>query len=194
MAEVTKAQVTEVQDANIQTELRKAIAEIKEKVANASHAVLELADTLYKWKQTTAWGEIERQLEDQNIVKESVRKKLVAIAQNKTLMKQDLWDNLPIGYNHLYPLSQIKPDKLQQLVEKGKVHSGLTVEESNNLKSQFTNKKPSSGRTRAPTKQTYPLKFTVSLEIPSVRSQVKSAITEFKEHIYSIDPDAVFHE
>lgn len=194
MAEVTKAQVTEVQDANIETNLRKAIAEIKEKVANASHAVLELADTLYKWKQTTAWGEIERELEDRNIVKESVRKKLVAIAQNKTLMKQDLWDNLPIGYNHLYPLSQIKPEKLQQLVQKGKIHAGLTVEESNELKSKFAEKKSSSSRTRTPTTQTYQLKFTVSLEIPSVRSQVKSAIAEFKEHIKTIDPDVVFYE
>jgi hypothetical protein len=94
----------------------------------------------------------------------------------------------------LYPLSQIKPEKLQQLVQKGKVHAGLTVEESNELKTQFAERKIASGRTRTPTTQTYPIKFTVSLEIPSVKSQVKSAISEFKQQILTIDPDAVFHE
>lgn len=192
MSDAVKVGVTEVLDAPSKHKVKEAVEDIAQKVKDASHAVLELASTLYQWKQTPEWDEIVRQLDDQNILKESVLKKLLPIGNNKFLMETNRWDRLPPGYNHLYPLTQIETKKLELLYEKGQIHPGLTVDQANELKKKFALKKVKKPKTASSIKISRVIKFKVSSDISKVEAKIKSAVNDFQNALMKIDGDADF--
>lgn len=193
MPQIIKAEVTEIQDSKSQDTIRQALDEIAQRVREASHAVLQLAETLHEWKKkSTQWDEIVRQLDEQNILKESVLKKLLPIGNNKFLMEKRHWESLPPGYNHLYPLTQIETKKLEVLYQKGEIHAGLTVDQANELKKKFALKKIQKTKSRSSANISRIIKFKVSSDIPKVETKIKTAIKSFHDAIMKIDEDADF--
>lgn len=165
-----------------------AIADIREAGQNATTAYLHLADTIAKWNANKEWNEIERILVDEQIVSDSVLKKLILIGSNSVLMDKRNWTKLPLGYNHLYPFTQIAPDKLLELIDNGKIHNGLSVKESNELKEKHRTKKAPAQR-NAKTLN-YTIKIKVSAETKNIKSQVKAQFNALKNHIQNLDETA----
>lgn len=103
------------------TKVESAIRDIRSSWKKTTDAILETAETLYNYKLSAEWGQIEEELDSRNIIKKSVQKFLVGIAQNPTLMNAKYRDNLPPHYNSLYHLSRIGSDKLETLINKGDI-------------------------------------------------------------------------
>ncbi len=166
-----------------------AINEIRSASSEASVAILRLAQTLYKWSVKKEWEVIEDILDKEKIIHSSVRKRLVSIGSNAVLMKEQHWSRLPHGYHHLYPLTQIDEPRLEKLIESEKIHSGMTVNESNELKNKFRKKKAPAPRQ---SKYLYfTIKIKVSSEVKSVQSAIKSHFNDMKRTVKEYDSEAV---
>lgn len=189
MEKKTQIQVNEILPPAENKTVLDAVTEIRNASTDASTAVLRLAKTLQKWNARKEWNEIEAKLDKEQIISESVRKKLMRIGSNTVLMNEENWDKLPIGYNQLYPLTQIEDDRLVKLIQSDKVHNGLTVEESNQLKNNNRAKKePQQRKTKV---IHYTIKIKVSSDVKNIKSSVKSYFSEFKKHISEVDENAV---
>jgi len=189
MNQVKKVQVDEILPATKNNVVQVAVNEIRNASSDARTAVLKLAKTLQKWNAKKEWGQIEKILDKDKIVSESVRKKLMRIGSNPILMNEDYWDKLPIGYSQLYPLTQIDENELVKLIEKKQVHDGLTVEKSNELKNKHRTKtEPAQRKTKF---LHYTIKIKVSSEAKNINSVVKTQFNEFKKTIKEHDKNAI---
>jgi hypothetical protein len=189
----------EVQDVKFQGHVKQALQEIRDAYKQTAHAILNLADVFWKWKQNAAiWDEVEKILDDPKqktpeMLGESIRKKLSVIGQNATLMKQGNWASLPIGYNHLYELAKVNDDKIQSLITSGHIHSALTVAESKEIALKYGEKTAAKkSAEKKTTSITYTIKFTVSADIDKVKSKVRDALATFKTKIEKIDSQVYF--
>jgi hypothetical protein len=150
--------------------------------------VLRLAKTLYEWAQRKEWNDIEQELERNRIVTDSVRKKLMRIGAHAILMNETHWTKLPLGYNAVYNLSLIEAPDLTKLIKSNKVHPGLTIAETANLKDTYRSKPaPAPRKTK---RLTYTLKITVAADISGIDKAVKSHIRAMEKAIKSIDRNA----
>jgi hypothetical protein len=188
MGKVVKVTNLEVLPAVDHKLVAQAIDDIRNAGLNATTAYLHLADTIVKWNASKEWNEIERILISEQILSDSVLKKLMLIGSNPVLMDRKNWTKLPLGYNHLYPFTQIEPNKLTELIEAGKIHNGLSVKESNELKEQYRAKKAPS--TRVPKTLNYTIKIKVSADVKNIKSQVKSQFNALKSQIQELDKSA----
>jgi hypothetical protein len=189
MGKVVKITNPEILPAIDHQLVSKALAEIRNAGQNATTAYLHLADTIAKWNASKEWNEIERTLISQQIISDSVLKKLILIGSNSVLMDKKNWTKLPLGYNHLYPFTQIAPDKLVELIDDGKIHNGLSVKESNELKERHRVKKsPAQRNTKT---LNYTIKIKVSADAKNIKSQVKTQFNVLKNHIKELDESAV---
>ena len=165
-----------------------AIKEIRNASSEASTAILRLSQTLFKWSVKKEWEAIENILDKEKIIHSSVRKRLISIGSNAVLMNENHWKQLPHGYHHLYPLTQIEETKLEKLIETEKIYSGMTVNESNELKNKFRKKKAPAQR------QSKYLHFTIKIKVSSdmrgVQSAIKSHFNELKQTVKKYDPNA----
>jgi hypothetical protein len=172
-----------------------ALADIKQSVQKTANAILDLAEILYKYSLKKEWYFIREELVNSNTFSDSVLKKLLPIGQNKILTDKKHREQLPFGYNHLYPLTQIQNDTLEKLIDKGDVHIGLTVEEANRLKVEYAESAPSSNKTKSATQDTitYTVKFKISKK-RVVQSQVNDALNIFRKKLEKIDSEVTFYE
>lgn len=189
MGKVVKIQTSEILPKVDVPLVRRAIADIKNAGQDATTAYLRLANTIAKWQRNKEWNEIERVLISQNIVSDSVLKKLILIGSNPVLMDESNWTKLPIGYNHLYPFTQIAPEKLTELIEDGEIHNGLSVKESNELKDKFRHKKEPAPRT--PKIIHFSVKIKISADKKNAQSLVKSHIAKLKSELQKLDKSSV---
>lgn len=166
-----------------------AVKEIRNASSDASTAILRLAQTLYKWSVKKEWDAIEDILDKERIVHSSVRKRLISIGSNAVLMNEQHWNRLPHGYHHLYPLTQIDEPKLEKLIESEKIYSGMTVNDSNELKNKFRKKKAPAPR------KSKNLNFTIKIKVSSegrvTQSAIKSLFADMKRAIKEYDSQAV---
>jgi len=133
------------------TKVESAIRDIRSSWKKTTDAILETAETLYNYKLSAEWGQIEEELDSRNIIKKSVQKFLVGIAQNPTLMNAKYRDNLPPHYNSLYHLSRIGSDKLETLINKGDITSATQLDESRQFHEKYSKKKSSGKVTKRAT-------------------------------------------
>lgn len=189
MEKVTKITNAEILPAINHKLVEEALAEIRIAGQNATTAYLHLADTIVKWNASKEWNEIERTLISQQIISDSVLKKLILIGSNSVLMDKKNWTKLPLGYNHLYPFTQIAPEKLVKLIDDGKIHNGLSVKESNELKDQHRAKKAPAQRNASTLN--YTIKIKVSANTKNIKSQVKAQFNTLKSQIQNLDETAV---
>lgn len=189
MGKVAKIETSEVLPKVDAAVVKQAIADIKKAGQDATTAFLRLANTIAKWQRNKEWNEIERVLISESIVSDSVLKKLLLIGANPVLMDETNWKKLPIGYNHLYPFTQIAPEKLTELIDHGEIHSGLSVKESNELKDRFRLRKEPAPRTPKPSQFT--IKIKVSSDVKNVQSIIKSQIATLKNQLQKLDKAAV---
>jgi hypothetical protein len=189
MGKVVKITNPEILPAINHKLVEEALAEIRKAGQNATTAYLHLADTISKWHKRKEWNEVERTLISQQIISDSVLKKLILIGSNSVLMDRKNWTKLPLGYNHLYPFTQIAPDKLVELIDDGKIHNGLSVKESNELKEKHRAKKAPAERNASFI--TYTIKIKVSADTKNIKSQVKAQFNALKNHIQNLDETAV---
>jgi hypothetical protein len=189
MGKVVKITNPEILPAIDHKLVEEALTEIRSAGQNATTAYLHLADTIAKWNARKEWGEIERTLISQQVISDSVLKKLILIGSNSVLMDKKNWTKLPLGYNHLYPFTQIAPDKLVELIDEGKIHNGLSVKESNELKEQHRAKRAPALRNASTLN--YTIKIKVSTEVKNIKSQIKSQFNTLKNHIQQLDETAV---
>jgi len=118
-----------------------ALSDITTSWRKTTEAILNTADTLYKYQSSQDWYVISAELDRREIIKISVQKYLVAIGQNKTLMDSGLRDSLPPHYNTLYHMSRIDGDKLRTLLKKGIINSSTLLEDVRKLADKFSPKK-----------------------------------------------------
>ncbi len=189
MGKVVKITNPEILPAINHKLVNEALAEIRKAGQNATTAYLHLADTIAKWNASKEWNEIERTLISEQIISDSVLKKLILIGSNSVLMNKKNWTKLPLGYNHLYPFTQIATDKLVELIDEGKIHNGLSVKESNELKDQYRFKKAPAPRNSSTL--TYTIKIKVSAGTKNIKSQVREQFNAMKNHIQELDESAV---
>lgn len=189
MSKVKKIEVTEVLPPLDTGAIATAIKEIKDAYRESSASILRLADAVYRWSNHKDWAAIEKQLDEKRVIGESLRKKLLRIGANAILMKEEHWEKLPSGYQHLYPLTQIEPATLEKLIEEGAVYQGMTVEESNLLKNEYRAKKPPAER-KAKT-LTFTIRIKISAETKNIKSEMKSQVSALKKHLYALDESAV---
>lgn len=181
--------------ADNKTVIANALADIKQSVQKTANAIIDLAEILYKYSLKKEWHFIREELINSNTFSDSVLKKLLPIGQNKILTDKKHREQLPFGYNHLYPLTQIQNDTLARLIDKGDVHIGLTVEEANRLKVEYAESAPSSNKTKLVIQDslTYTVKFKISKK-RVIQSQVNDALNLFKKRLEKIDPAVIFYE
>ena len=155
-----------------------AIKEIQKSLSKELIAIMQTADLLFKYKMSNDWLKISEQLDERNIMKDSVQKYYIGIAQNPVLMNSAYWDKLPPFYNNLYQLSRIKGAALVKLIETNKVHPSLTLEntrefaekyapskQSKTLKSLQANNAKQVTNSNQAVKESEPTTFNVSIEI-----------------------------
>ena len=118
-----------------------ALSDITTSWRKTTDAILNTADTLYKYQSSQDWAVISEELDKRNIIKISVQKFLVGIAQNPTLMDSGLRDSLPPHYNTLYHMSRIDGDKLRTLLKKGTINPSTLLEDVRKLADKFSPKK-----------------------------------------------------
>jgi hypothetical protein len=189
MGKVVKIEASEILPAVNHELVGQAIDDIRNAGLNATTAYLHLADTIAKWNASKEWIEIERILISEEILSDSVLKKLMLIGSNPVLMDRKNWTKLPLGYNHLYPFTQIAPSKLTELIEAGKIHNGLSIKESNELKEQFRAKKAPSAR--VPKTLNYTIKIKVSADSKNIKSKIKAQFNTLKNQIQELDESAI---
>ncbi len=188
MGKVTKIETSEVLPKIDGALVKRAIKEITDAGQEATTAYLRLADKIAKWHRDKHWNEIERILVTEKIVSDSVLKKLILIGSNPVLMDQSHWSKLPIGYNHLYPFTQIAPEKLTELIDDGRIHNGLSVKESNELKDKFRHKKEPAPRT--PKTVQFKITIKASANTNNVQSLVKKQFSSLRNHVLKLDKSA----
>jgi len=120
-----------------------ALSDITTSWRKTTEAILNTADTLYKYQSSEDWAVISEELDRRNIIKISVQKFLVGIAQNPTLMDSSVRESLPPHYNTLYHMSRIDGDKLRSLLKKGTINPSTLLEEVRKLADKFSLKKKS---------------------------------------------------
>jgi hypothetical protein len=189
MGKVLKIETTEILPRIDQKLVAEAIKEIRNAGQNATTAYLQLARTIRNWRDKKEWDEIEEILLSKQLVSDSVLKKLILIGSNPVLMDESNWAKLPIGYNHLYPFTQIEPDKLTELIEDGKIHNGLSVKESNELKDRHRTKKKPSQRT--PKSVQFTIKIKLSSNTKGVQTLLKSQVYKLKVELGKLDKSSV---
>lgn len=189
MGKVAKIETSEVLPKVDTALVKEAIAEIKNAGQDATTAFLRLANSIAKWQRNKQWNEIERVLISENIVSDSVLKKLLLIGANPVLMDETNWKKLPIGYNHLYPFTQIVPEKLTELIDHGEIHNGLSVKESNELKDRYRLRKEPA--TRTPKTVQFTIKIKMSADTKNLQSSVKSQFSALKNQLQKIDASAI---
>lgn len=172
-----------------------ALVDIKQSVQKTANAIIDLAEVLFKYSTKKEWHFIREELISSNTFSDSVLKKLLPIGQNKVLTDKKHREQLPFGYNHLYPLTQIRNDTLEKLIDKGDVHTGLTVEEANRLKVEYSESASSSNKTKSATQDTitYTVKFKISKK-RVVQSQVNDALNIFRRKLEKIDSEVIFYD
>ena len=82
-----------------------ALSDITTSWRKTTEAILNTADTLYKYQSSQDWAVISEELDKRNIIKISVQKFLVGIAQNPTLKHayKLVEDKFSIGYKfHIF--------------------------------------------------------------------------------------------
>jgi hypothetical protein len=189
MGKVVKIEASEILPAIDHKVVADAITDIRNAGQDATTAYLKLADTIAKWNANKQWNEIERILILEKIVSDSVLKKLILIGSNKVLMDKRNWTKLPIGYNHLYPFTQIAPEKLVDLIDRGTIHNGLSIKESTELKDKHRQKKePAPRKTK---NLTFTIKIKVSSDVKNIKSQVRAQFNAMKTQIQELDKTAI---
>ena len=118
-----------------------ALSDITTSWRKTTEAILNTADTLYKYQNSQDWSVISEELDKRNIIKISVQKFLIGIAQNPTLMDSGIRDSLPPHYNTLYHMSRIDGDKLRTLLKKGTINPSTLLEDVRKLADKFSPKK-----------------------------------------------------
>jgi hypothetical protein len=53
-------------------------------------------------------------------------------------MNSEYWHQLPPFYNNLYQLSRIKGDTLQKMIETGKIHPSITLEDTREFAEKYS--------------------------------------------------------
>jgi len=185
MGKVAKIETTEILPRINHKVVADAIREIRSAGQNATNSFLHLVKTISNWRDKKEWNAIEQILISKQILSDSVLKKLILIGSNPVLMNESNWTKLPIGYNHLYPFTQIEPEKLTELIEDGKIHNGLSVKESNELKEMFRAKKTPAPRTQNSVQFT--IKIKSSSNTKSVQALLKSQVYKLKVELQKID-------
>jgi hypothetical protein len=137
-----------------------AIQEISISWRRTTTAILETAKTLQKYNLSANWSEIQEELDKRNIIKISVQKFLLGIANNKVLMNEQYRESLPPAYNTLYHLSTIKSDKLETLLKKETVNPSLLLNDARDLAIEFGEKKKS----KAPSPKSPKVIFTITVD------------------------------
>ena len=124
-----------------------ALSDITTSWRKTTEAILNTADTLFRYQSSQDWSVISAELDKRNIIKISVQKFLVGIAQNPTLMDSGLRDSLPPHYNTLYHMSRIDGVKLRSLLKQGTINPSTLLEDVRKLADMFSpKKKPSSSK------------------------------------------------
>lgn len=126
--------VDPVIEKQIQDNVSKALVNIRESMQKTADAIVDLAVMLYDYSLGREWRYIRETLVNENILSDSVLKKLVPIGQNNVLKNAKYRSRIPFGYNHLYPLTQLEEKRLERLIGERTVHQGLTVEEATRIK------------------------------------------------------------
>jgi hypothetical protein len=188
MVKIARVTNTEILPAIDHKVVAQALTEIRNAGQNATTAYLHLADTIVKWNANKDWNEIERTLISEQILSDSVLKKLMLIGSNSVLMDRKNWTKLPLGYNHLYPFTQISQDKLEKLIVDGTIHNGLSVKESNELKEQFRTKK--APVTKNNNRITITIKIKLSVDIKNIKTKFNTKFDAFKNEIHQLDATA----
>ncbi len=85
--------------------VQRALNEIKISHTKSVASIMETAELLHQYKLSEEWYKISELLDQENIMKDSVQKYYIGIAQNPILMNSEYWHQLPPFYNNLYQLS-----------------------------------------------------------------------------------------
>ena len=123
------------------TDIKSALSKIGQSWKKTTDAILDTAELLYEYRTSSQFDQIRKKLDEQNIIKDSVQKFLLGIAQNKALMNKQYREYLPPHYNTLYHLSKIKSDVLEPLLINEKIKPGFLLDEARELSEKFNAKK-----------------------------------------------------
>jgi hypothetical protein len=123
-----------------------ALDDIQASWKRTTEAILETAEVLYKYRMSSDWSTISKELDKRNVIKDSIQKYLLGIAQNPTLMDSAVWGSLPPHYNTLYHMSRIGSEKLRTLLDKGTINQATQLDEARELADKFSTKKKNAKR------------------------------------------------
>jgi hypothetical protein len=127
--------------------VRTALNEITTSWKKTTEAIMNTAAVLLKHRRSPYWTTIEEELDKKNIIKISVQKFLISIAQNTALMDENIRHSLPPHYNTLYHVSRIRGDKIKKLVLDGTINPSTLLQEARDLAEQYNPKsKPGSSK------------------------------------------------
>lgn len=135
-----KLKIDEVLPAD-SNDIKAALEKIGQSWKKTTDAILETAELLYKYRTSSQFDQIRKELDAKNIIKDSVQKFLLGIAQNKALMNKQYREYLPPHYNTLYHLSKIKSEELEPLLKNEKIQPGFLLDEARELSEKFSTKK-----------------------------------------------------
>jgi len=175
----------EVLPATRKINIQDALNEIQVSWKKTTDAICETADILFKYRSSPNWSEIEKELEERHIIKISVQKFLIGIAQNRTLMNPKYRELLPPHYNSLYHLSRIKKDKLENLLEKGEIHQDLDLMSARGFALKYAKQNNKSRTTSSDTAQAI-----ITMKFPKSRgakTQVNEAIKLLRDSFPDVE-------
>ena len=164
--------------------IREALNEIQVSWKKTTDAICETADLLFKYRSSPNWSEIEKELEERHIIKISVQKFLIGIAQNRTLMNPKYRELLPPHYNSLYHLSRIKKDKLENLLEKGEINQDLDLMTARGFALKYAKQNKKNGPPSDTAQATITMKFAKSR---GAKTQVNEAIKVLRESFPEVE-------
>ena len=185
--------VDPVIEKQIQDNVSKALINIRESMQKTADAIVDLAVMLYEYSLGREWRYIRETLVNENILSDSVLKKLVPIGQNNVLKNPKYRTHIPFGYNHLYPLTQLDEKKLERLIVDGTVHQGLTVEEATRIKDQYQGK--IGGKAPSQTDDFISVVVTVRMKnTKTAKSKLNSLVRDLEHSLRDVDPDVVIKD
>jgi len=152
----------------------------------------ELAGRLAHWSKQAEWIDIKDRLVSQQIISESMIKKLMVIGKNKTLMDPAHRKFLPQPSYGNYYLGGIEPKSLQTLFDKGKIHPDLSMEDCRALKEETMQHRSSlTNRVSSISDWTISIKMNKQQgKVRQMESEVTDALKHLEKTIHAIDPEA----
>ena len=167
-----------------------AVSEITTSWRKTNEAIIETAEILKKYRQSSNWQDVKTKLIDEVMPKSTVDY-LLAISANDALMNRRYTAKLPNELLKIYHLSILSADILEPKIKANQVHPKLTTSEIKVWTKRISNRrKPhlAKGFEKEASSVTFTLQITIPFENHKSRAkQIKNSVKEMYSEDDSVD-------